>query len=409
MLRIAKIIVVIAGLSIAFLGLLAGVLYLLSPFIGGGGIDLARATVGASFVALGLGLGLPLAWQGFSSLRGVPSRLFRPRPAWALAAVFVVALIFGQAVLTFDLAPALTFPPFYILGYVLPPLFFLAFVGRSLAGGDTRWREVVLQLSSGAFLATLGALGSEAVLGLLLMVVALALAALMPGGDAWLQDISAYLQDPRWLQNPESFYGSLPSLPILIVLGLLVLVIAPMVEELFKPLGVVLMGYRRPSKAQSFLWGLAGGAGFALAEALFNGTVSLEGWVGVAIMRVGATAVHCLGSGLMGLGWYYLFATRRPWRLLGAYAAGVTLHSLWNVAASAMLVVSLSATSPATDEIGLALGSLTLLGLMAFLSLLALSTIFIIFYLTRWLQAQVGLEQSLEGHYNLAANDANFY
>jgi hypothetical protein len=398
LLRIAKVIAAIAGFSIAFLGLLAGVLYLLSPFISGGEIDLTGTTVGASFAALGLGLGLPLAWQGVNSLRGFPSRLFRPRPAWVLAAVFVVALTLGQVVLTLDLMPALTFPPFYILGAVLPPLFFLVFVGRRLTESDTRWREVVLQLSSGAFLATFGALGSEAVLGLLLMVVALALAALMPGGDAWLQEISAYLQDPRWLQNPESFYGSLPSLPILIVLGLLVLVIAPMIEELFKPLGVVLMGYRRPSKAQSFLWGLAGGAGFALAESLFNGAVSLEGWVGVAIMRVGATAVHCLGGGLMGLGWYYLFATRRPWRLLGAYAAGVSLHSLWNVAASAMLVVSLSATSPATDEIGLALGSLTILGLMAFLSLLALSTIFIIFHLTRRLRAQMPSERSSSPH-----------
>ena len=380
----------VAGFSIAFLGLLAGVFYLISPFIRGGEMDLIGAIVGASFIALGIGLGLPLAWQGFSSLRGRPSRLFRPRPAWVLVPIFVVAVILGQVVLTLDLLPALTFPPFYILAAVLPPLFFLAFVGRRLAGSDTRWREVVLQLASGAFLATFGAFGLEAVLGLLSMVVVVILAALMPGGDAWLQELSVYLQDPRWLQNPENLYSPLLSPPILIVLGLIVLVIAPMVEEMFKPLGVVLMSYRRPSKAQSFLWGLAGGAGFALAEALFNGTSSLEGWVGVATMRVGATAMHCLGGGLMGLGWYYFFTTRRPWRLLGTYAASVSLHSLWNVAASGMLVVSFSLTSSPPDEIGLALGSLAILALMAFLSLLALSTIFLIFYLTRWLRDQMG-------------------
>jgi hypothetical protein len=385
-LRIAKLFVAIAGFSIAFLGLLAGALYLFSPFIMGEGIDLLRAVAGASFIALGVGLGLPLAWQGVSSLRGRPSRLFRPRPAWVLVAIFVVAVIVGQAVLTFDLAPVLTFPPFYVLAAALPPLFFLAFVGRRLTEGDTRWRDVVLQLSSGAFLATLGAFGLEAAFGLLSVVVVFILAALTPGGDAWLQELMAYLQDPRWLQTPENLYSPLLSPPILIILGLLVLVIAPMLEELFKPLGVIMMSYRRPGKAQSFLWGLAGGAGFALAEALFNGASSLEGWAGVATMRVGATAMHCLGSGLMGLGWYYLLTTRRPWRLLGAYAAGVTLHSLWNVAASAMLVVSLSATSPATDEVGLAFGGLLILGLMAFLSLLALFTILLIFYLTRRLR-----------------------
>ena len=402
MLRIAKVFVVIAGLSIASLGLLAGVFYLFSPFIMEEGIDVLRAVAGVSFIALGVGLGLPLAWQGVSSLRGVPSRLFRPWPARVLVLVFIVAVILGQAVLTLDLVPALAFPPFYVLAAVLPPLFFLAFVGRSLAltgrrltESDTRLRDVVLQLASGAFLATFGAFGVEAAFGLLSVVVLFILAALTPGGDAWWQELSAYLQDPRWLQSPENLYSPLLSPPILIILGLLVLVIAPMIEELFKSLGVVLMSYRRPSKAQSFLWGLAGGAGFALSEALFNGASSLQGWAGVATMRVGATAMHCLGGGLMGLGWYYLFATRRPWRLLGAYAASVSLHSLWNIAASGMLVVSLSATFPATDEIGLAFGGLIILSLMGLLSLLTLSAIFFIFYLTKWLRTQMLSEGSI--------------
>jgi hypothetical protein len=385
-LRIAKVSVIIAGFGIAFLSLLAGALYLIFPFIRGDEIDLLSSTVSASFAALGLGLGLPLAWQGLNSLRGLPSRLFRPRPARVLVPLFIVAVILGQVVLTLDLVPALTFPPFYILAAVLPPLFLLAFVGRRLAESDVRWRDVVLQLAGGAFLATFGAFGAEAAFGLLSVVVVFILAALTPGGNAWLQELVASLQDPRWLQSPESLYSPLLSPPVLIVLGIIVLVIAPMVEEIFKSLGVVLMSYRRPGKAQSFLWGLAGGAGFALAEALFNGTSSLEGWAGVATLRVGATAMHCLGSGLMGLGWHYLLTTRRPWHLLGAYAAGVTLHSLWNVAASAMLVVSLSATSPATDEVGLAFGGLVILGLMAFLSLLALFAILAIFYLTRWLR-----------------------
>jgi hypothetical protein len=393
-LRIAKVSVIIAGFGIAFLSLLAGALYLIFPFIRGDEIDLLSSTVSASFAALGLGLGLPLAWQGLNSLRGLPSRLFRPRPARVLVPLFIVAVILGQVVLTLDLVPALTFPPFYILAAVLPPLFLLAFVGRRLAESDVRWRDVVLQLAGGAFLATFGAFGAEAAFGLLSVVVVFILAALTPGGNAWLQELVASLQDPRWLQSPESLYSPLLSPPVLIVLGIIVLVIAPMVEEIFKSLGVVLMSYRRPGKAQSFLWGLAGGAGFALAEALFNGTSSLEGWAGVATLRVGATAMHCLGSGLMGLGWHYLLTTRRPWHLLGAYAAGVTLHSLWNVAASAMLVVSLSATSPATDEVGLAFGGLVILGLMAFLSLLALFAILAIFYLTRWLRTQMLAERS---------------
>ena len=389
MLRIAKTIVTIAGFSIAFLGLLAGALYLISPLIMGEEIDLLSSTLSVSVAALGLGLGLPLAWQGLSSLRGRTSQLFRPRPARVLVAVFVVALILGQVVLAFDLLPALTFPPFYILAAALPPLFFLAFVGRRLAGGDTRWREVVLQLASGAFLSTFGAFSAEAVLGLLSMMMVFTLMALTPGGAAWFQELSAHLQDPRWFQNPENLYNSLLSPPVLIALGLIVLVVVPLVEEMFKSLGVVIMSYRRPSRARSFLWGLAGGAGFALAEGLFSGALSLEDWGGTALLRVGATAMHCLGGGLMGLGWHYLFTTRRPWRFLGAYAASVSLHSLWNAAAFGLIVVSSSVVASATDEVGLALGGVVALALTAFISLLAFLAVLLIFYLTRWLRTQM--------------------
>ena len=251
MLKIAKIIVVIVGLSITFLGLLAGTLYLLSPFTRGEESDLLSSIASASFVALGLGLGLPLAWQGVNALRGCPSRLFRPRRIWVLVAVFVGAWILGQIVLAFDLLPALAFPPFYILTAVLPPLFFLAFVGHRLTESDVRWREVVLQLASGAFPSTFGAFSSEAVLGLLSLVMVLTLMALIPGGATWLQELLAHLQDPGWFQNPENAYNLLTSPPILITLGLTVLVIVPLAEEMFKSLGVVIMSYHRPSRARA--------------------------------------------------------------------------------------------------------------------------------------------------------------
>lgn len=389
MFRIARIIVVIAGLSIAFLGLLAGALSFALPPIMGREIDMLRATTGASFTTLGLGLGLPLAWQGLNSLRGRPSRAFRPPRAWVLVAAFVVAVILGQAVLAFDLLPALTFPPFHVLGAALPPLFFLAFVGRSLADGNIRWREVVLQLASGAFLSTFGAFSSVAVLGLLTMVIVLTLTALTPGGAAWFQELSAHLQDPRWFQNPENAYSILFSPPIIIAFGLTVLVIIPLTEEMFKSLGVVIMSYRRPSRARAFLWGLASGAGFALAEGLSSGALSLDDWGGAAVLRIGVAAMHCLGGGLMGLGWHYLFATRRPWHLLGAYAISASLHFFWNAVAFGLIIASSPIGASAIDEVGLVLRSLTILVLMVFLSLLALFIIFMIFWLTRWLQKTI--------------------
>ena len=390
MFRIAKIIVVIAGLGIAFLGLLAGALYI--PLITGDRVDVVSSTLSASFAALGLGLGGALAWQGLRSLQGRPSRLFHPGPARLLVAAFVAVLILGQAVLAFDIVPPLAFPPFYVLGAALPPFFLLAFVGRRLIAANVRWREVILQLASGTFLSTFGAFSVEAVLGLLTMIIVLTLTALTPGGAAWLQEVSAHLQDPAWFQNPENAYRILTSPPALVTLALAVLVIAPLTEELFKSLGVVIMSHQRPGRARAFLWGMASGAGFALAEGLFSGTLSLDQWGQATILRIGATAMHCLGGGLMGLGWHSVFTMQRPWRLLGAYAASVGLHSLWNVGSLGILLASLPIVSSTTSEVGLILSGLVNLGLIAFLSMLALSILLVIVYLTKWLRNDLSVQ-----------------
>jgi RsiW-degrading membrane proteinase PrsW (M82 family) len=165
-------------------------------------------------------------------------------------------------------------------------------------------------------------------------------------------------------------------------LVLIFVVIAPLGEELFKSLGVALMSYRRPGAARAFLWGVAGGAGFAIAEGLFNAAIALESWSAVVLLRVGSTLMHCLGSGLMGLGWYHLLKTRRPWHILGTYAASVGLHVLWNAGAIGMAAVSLGAMASGTDEVSLALSGLGVLVLGAYLILLALFMAFAIYYLT---------------------------
>ncbi len=392
MLKIAKVLVTIAGFGFAFLGSLAGALFFVPPLIRGGEINLLKATMGASLAALGVGLGLPLAWQGLNSLRGRPSRPFRPWPTSLLAAIFVVAATCGQAILSFDLLPPLAFPPFHILATTLPPLMILVFVGRRLSQAGVRWRDVILHLSSGAFLAAFGAFGLEGVSALLLSLIVFAAVALTPGGEAWLQGLMANLSDPAWLQDPHNLRQLLLSPAVLVILASLLTVIAPLIEEFLKPLGVAIMGYRRPSRAQAFLWGLAGGAGFALVEGLFNGAIALEGWGAMVVMRVGAAAMHCLGSGLMALGWHHLFVTRRPWHLLAAYAASVSLHGLWNAAAGGMVVASLLTATSAEE---LTIGGLAALVLLIFLVLLALLAGLAILYLTSVLQADIsstGLE-----------------
>jgi len=376
LLKAAKAGVAAAGLSIALLGLMSGALYFVLPLVfkRGETDPLQISIVGTAFIVLGLGLGLPLGWQGLSSLLGRPSRPFRPQPMGLLLALIVLAVVVGQIILVADFFAPLVFPPFYVLGATLPPLIVMAFVGRRLSSAAVPvcWREVVLQTGSGAFLATFLALGVEATFGLVILFAALLVVALTPNGMAWLQELMANLQDLSWIADPVNVSQVLLSPPVAISLVLIFMVIAPLGEELFKSLGVALMGYRRPGAGRAFLWGVAGGAGFAIVEGLFNTALALdESW-----------SVVMLLSGLMGLGWYYLLKTRRPWHILGTYAASVGLHVLWNVGAIGMAAISLGAMASGTDEVSLALSGLGVLVLGAYLILLALFTAFAIYYLT---------------------------
>jgi hypothetical protein len=303
-----------------------------------------------------------------------------------LLTLFVVAVVVGHIILVTDFLVAFTplvFPPFHVLGVALPPIMVMAFVGQRLASAavPVRWREVVLQTGSGAFLAILLAFGLEATFGLFTLFAVLLIVALTPNGTAWLQELTANLQDPSWIADPVNLSQVLLSPPIAIALVVIFLIIAPLGEELFKPLGVALMSYRRPEAARAFLWGVAGGAGFAIAEGLFNAAIALESWSVVVLLRVGSTLMHCLGGGLMGLGWYYLLRRRRPWYTLGTYAASVGLHVLWNMGAIGIAAVSLGAMTSGTDEVSLALSGLGVLVLLVYLVLLALFMAFAIYYL----------------------------
>jgi len=135
------------------------------------------------------------------------------------------------------------------------------------------------------------------------------------------------------LVNPDTTNSS-PSL--LMLLLIMLAVVAPLVEELVKPLAVVLLIGRVQSKAEAFALGLACGIGFNLVET--TGYISSEynNWLNIALMRSGAGLLHGLGAAMMALGWYYLThkeeGSRRRRILLavgcGAYA--IFQHALWN-------------------------------------------------------------------------------
>lgn len=372
-LRGMRVLVLVGALCLACGGVLVAMAIILLNALDPVGDLLMATTLAASILALTVGMGLALAWQAWQACLGRVSGAFRPRGVWALGLAFVLALICGQLVLVLDLLPALTFPLFHVAGAVLPPLIVLALVGMGLAGA-TRWRDMVLQTGSGSLLSTFLAFTLEGALVLGLLLIVLVVVAMQPRGLDLIQELTIRLQAPTWLEDAGNLESLVRSPLVLAGAFLVVAVFIPLIEESVKTVGVGLFAYRDPSLAQAFLWGVAGGAGFALTEGLFNSVGALDLWAPVALSRGGATLVHCFTGGLMGLAWYSVLAQRRWGRAAGLYAGSVALHGLWNGLAIAMTALFLSDFESAAPTVGQVLTNLGVLAILAMLAGLVLGT-----------------------------------
>lgn len=395
--KVLQALAVIGGMSASVLGSVMGLLYAALPWLGlEAGLDRLQGFVlGGAFVALGLGLGLPLAWTALQSWGGKSSPALRWPRFWLLGLLFLLVVIIGQVMLSSAPLPWLFFPPFYILSIALPTAAVLSLVGRRLADGDLviRWREVLAQLGSGAFLGTTAAFMLEAILLIALALVAVMIIALTPGGIERLQTLLSGFRSPEGFPDPDLWLALLRS-PWMIALVLFgMAVAAPAIEEAVKALGVLLMSYRRPSRTRAFLWGVAGGAGFALAEGLLNSVLVLAEprlWAWPILARAGTAVSHCLGGGLMGLGWQTLLGGRRRWRVLGYYALAVALHGLWNALAGGMALIRLLTLEGATDEATMGLGNLGMILAATMLGGLLVAELLLLVYLSRRLAGNRG-------------------
>jgi RsiW-degrading membrane proteinase PrsW (M82 family) len=384
---VVRVLTLIAGLCIAMLGLLIGSLSILAGSMGDPLSQFAMVTTGSSLIAAGAGLGLAVAWQAWQSLQGKPSAPFRPRGGWLLILAFLLTVATGQAILSLDLLPPAAFAPIHVLAGILPPLAVLALVGRGL-GGRSHWREVTLQLGSGGLLSTPLAFFVEMVALLAVAIAALLGLALRPGGLALLEELARLLETSAWLDDPTQLVPAALA-PSLVLLALLVVAgIVPLVEEAVKTVGVGLMAYRRPGRSQAFLWGVAGGAGFALVEGLLNTSSALENWAVVILLRVGGTLLHCFTGGLMGLAWYHL-VSRTRWRpAVGLYLGSVGVHGLWNGLSLGIGLLSLDGLESARTSLGPIIAGLGPAALLGALILVALATGLGLAGLTSWLRAR---------------------
>jgi len=107
--------------------------------------------------------------------------------------------------------------------------------------------------------------------------------------------------------------------------------IAPMIEELIKPLALWVIAIRKPTPAQGFVCGLICGAAFALLESLGIASSSTgDAWLLNMLQRSGTGLLHITTCGLMGWGLASAWSQQKYLRSGLAFCGAVLLHGTWN-------------------------------------------------------------------------------
>ena len=289
---------------------------------------------------------LPLLLLSINQLRGKPSLTWLDlnHPVLAKAARWViliwpVVVLLGWLIARLENVAVILLGPINILVAGIPILWIYQAAQRGFAGGSQarKWRVfgisivmlpflvIVLELLAILILAGIGGIGlgfrinanpqlEQQLLGLVEQLMML---------DQDLDAILDFLK-PLLLQPSVIFWG-------LAIFG----GIAPIIEEVIKPLSLWPLAGRKITPQEGFVGGLLCGAGFALMENVlyFTNVINTEDWLIMAISRAGTGVLHMLASGMMGWGLSRAWRDSK-WLSLGLSALGAfVLHGFWNVLA----------------------------------------------------------------------------
>jgi RsiW-degrading membrane proteinase PrsW (M82 family) len=307
-------------------GAVAGLAFLLGAFDGDWRVSLGAIVP----VAAGLGGGGLITLFGLRSMGKTRAWPFRLPPTWALGGGFVLALAAGLGLWQAGSSRAFLMPIFAALAATLAPLAVVGWlVDRQPGAVDARrgWTALGMGATAGTSLAyLLNTLLSAAVL---FLVFGLA-NALLPLG----KDLLDALQFGRLSRDLLS--------PWFLVLLAEVAVVAPLVEELVKPLALLPLLKRIPNPRDALLLGALAGTGFAAIENLLYAAFSGSAWGGVLAVRVMGAALHPFGAGLMAVAWWGVLrhepGAARRWGRNYGLAAGA--HALWNATCVIAVVVA---------------------------------------------------------------------
>lgn len=336
--------------------------------------------VSLTFVLLTLGAGGAAFTHANRSLQNKPSKVLQFPPALLMVGIFIFLTILGLLIMRLRDGSGWFLPPILIACAILPPLWAVAWMippaavipdAENVGGNGVQptlsWRRGLLSFAGGATVSVFIALLLEILLPIILLSLVFNLA------DTVSDSVSAVL---RALSNAE--VAEALTNPGFLVIFVQLAIIAPLAEELAKPL-VTLPLLRHLSKQQAFWIGAMAGAGFAALENIVYATAGFSIWAGILIVRALGSALHPLGSGLVAQGWQDVLRGEKDsgknW--LRRFGFAVVAHAIWN--GGSLLVITLGGARffgelpPEIDILGLSAAGTTL----AFLIILGVAALWI--------------------------------
>ncbi len=311
--------------GMAGVGIMVGMLTLIHRSAGIGEQSIVYQTIALTVIgALSLVPGVLLTFHGISSLMGEGSNEFRPPMAarWLLA--WAVILLAGAVAMRADPPQAWPMPVLHVLAAALPGVVLVSLAARGSAwrGRPVRglsWRQVTLAAGIAISFSSMMAIYVESIGALSAVVL------MLVHHGAFETDVWDTLGDSSYiLSRNEQFVANL----------IAAAVVAPLIEEFAKGLGVRFMMRRWNTRAQAMVLGAAAGAGFGFVEALGYGLAGVREspahWWLYMLLRGGSTSLHVFNTSLVGLAWWYWSFGKKPrtgWLLFGA---AVLMHAAWN-------------------------------------------------------------------------------
>jgi RsiW-degrading membrane proteinase PrsW (M82 family) len=325
---------------------------------------------------------LPSAWFALLNLMG--RRPVSTLPAWfprqgvllfLLLIVEPLVLLAGQALSTSTSPIAwLLMPPLHLLALTVPVIWLvhLGCYGLSMGSPQRKWGIFAsgLALGPGIIISLEIAAGIVMVLGLV------ALLAAQPGLLETLQQLIEQVSDDPsippeqistlllpYFQKPVTLYAVMAFLTV----------VAPLLEEMLKPIGVWLLAGRGLTGVEGFTAGVLCGAGFALMENLGYSAAGLGSWAAIAMARSGTAVMHITTSAMVGWALAATWRDGRYLRIAAVYLVAVIIHGLWNGITISLSLLGSQFSGALSDVVTLQVIAAAGLGLLMLILLVSMN------------------------------------